>query len=290
MKKILVIGGHGMLGRPVVRRLIKEEFPVRVMARDKSKAAALLPSEAEIVTGDLQNIESIREAATGADIIYLSLATERHKADFRPELDGTKNVLEAIAGRENIIISKLSALGTRPTNGWWLDADQKYEAEELIKGSGHPYIIFRPTWFFESLPLFIQGKKLAIMGKPPHPSYWISGDDYGRMVAEAFRKDLTDRTFNAQGTVPLTFDEAAKLFIKAFRPELKITHVPLFMLKVGGLFNQQMKSLLRLFQFCRDNIEQLDSDEAWEELYRPRMTIGEYVEYMLRTGDIPSKR
>ncbi|RKX28740.1 MAG: hypothetical protein DRP46_08190 [Candidatus Zixiibacteriota bacterium] len=290
MKKILVIGGHGMLGRPVVRRLVKEEFPVRVMARDTSKAAGLLPSETEIVAGDLRDVESIREAAAGADIVYLSLATERHKAEFRPELDGTKNVIEALSDRDNIIISKLSAMGVKPTGGWWLDADQKYEAEELIKGSGHPYLIFRPTWFFESLPLFIQGKKLAIMGKPPHPTYWISGDDYGRMVAEAFRKGLTDRTFNAQGTVPMTFDEAAKLFINAYRPELKITHIPLLVLRAAGLFNQQMKTLLRLFQFCRDHAEQPESDDAWEELYRPRMTVGEYVEYMLRTGDIPSKR
>jgi len=257
MKKILIIGGHGMLGRPVVRRLIKEEFPVRVMARDTARAAALLPPQTEIVEGDLQNIESIREAAAGADFVYLNLATERHKAAFRPELDGAKNVIEALAGRDDVVISKLSALGVQPTDGWWLDTDQKYEAEELLKGSGFPYIIFRPTWFYESLPLFIAGKRLAIMGKLPHPIYWLSGDDYGRIVAEAFRKNLVNRTFNAQGVNPLTFEEAAGRFIRAYRPELKVSHIPLLVLKLGGIFKPQMKSLLRLFQYYGEHEEQL---------------------------------
>ncbi|MEW5925501.1 MAG: NAD(P)H-binding protein, partial [Candidatus Zixiibacteriota bacterium] len=280
----------GMLGRPVVRRLLKEDFAVRVMARDTTKAAALLPSEVEIVKGDLKDIDSIRHAATGADIVYLSLATERHKAAFRPELDGTKNVIEALSDRDDIVISKLSALGVKPTNGWWLDVDQKCEAEELIKGSGHPYIIFRPSWFHESLPLFIQKNRLAIMGRPPHPVYWISGDDYGRMVAEAFRKNLINRTFNAQGTIPMTFDEAAEQFIRAYKPEMKIIHIPLFVLKISGLFNPQLKELSKLFSYYKTYAEKIESESAWEALYRPRMTVAEYVEYMQRTGDIPSKR
>ncbi|PKK83779.1 MAG: hypothetical protein CVT49_07105 [candidate division Zixibacteria bacterium HGW-Zixibacteria-1] len=290
MKKILIIGGHGMLGRPVVRRLLKEGFAVRTMARDKAKAAALLPSETEIVEGDLTNIDSIRRAAVGADIVYLNLATLRHKAAFRPELDGTKNVIEALADRDDIVISKLSGLGVRPTDGWWLDADQKYEAEELIKGSGHPYIIFRPSWFHESLPLFVQGNRLAIMGRPPHPIYWIAGDDYGRMVAEAFRKNLVNRTFNAQGSTPLTFDQAAEKFILAYKSAMKIIHIPLFVLKAGGLFKPQFKDLSKLFEYCTKYAEKLESESDWNELYRPRMTVEEYVEYMLRTGDVPSKR
>lgn len=290
MKKVLIVGGHGMLGRPVVRRLLKEDFAVRVMARDTAKAAALLSSEVEIVEGDLKDIESIRKAATGADIVYLNLATIHHKAAFRPELDGTKNVIEALNDRNEVVISKLSALGVKPTNGWWLDVDQKCEAEELIKGSGHPYIIFRPSWFLESLPLFVRKNRLAIMGRPPHPVYWISGDDYARMVAEAFRKNLINRIFNAQGTIPMTFDEAAEQFVRAYKSDMKITHIPLLVLKMGGLFNPQLKELAKLMSYYTTHAEKLEGESAWDELYRPRMTVAEYVEYMLRTGDIPSKR
>ena len=68
MKKILVIGGQGMLGRPVVRRLLKEGFEVRVMARQPEKAAAKLPDGVEVVLGDLQDIECIRHVAEDVEV------------------------------------------------------------------------------------------------------------------------------------------------------------------------------------------------------------------------------
>jgi uncharacterized protein YbjT (DUF2867 family) len=49
---VLVLGGTGMLGRPVVDRLLRDGFSVRVLARDPDRAADLLPDTAEIVHGD----------------------------------------------------------------------------------------------------------------------------------------------------------------------------------------------------------------------------------------------
>ncbi|MBN2123508.1 MAG: NmrA family NAD(P)-binding protein [Deltaproteobacteria bacterium] len=51
IERILVIGGRGVLGRPVVRRLVREDFRVRAMARDVSQAASLLPEEVDLVGG-----------------------------------------------------------------------------------------------------------------------------------------------------------------------------------------------------------------------------------------------
>lgn len=290
MNKILMIGGHGMLGRPVARRLLKEDFAIRVMARDPDKATKLLPSEAEVVQGDLQDLGSIKEAAVGCEVVYINLDSIHYKKGFRTELDGTINVLKALNDRRDVVIAKLSALGVKNTEGWWLDADHKAQTEEEIKNSGHPFIIFRPTWFMESLPLFINNNKLMMMGKPRYPLYWLAGDDYGRVVAEAFKKNKINRTFNVQGSTPITFQDAAVQFINEYNPALKISTVPLLFLKAAGLFSEKMKSLSRLMQFYQDHKEEPISEETWDELYKPRMTIKEYVEYMLRTGDIPSKR
>jgi len=59
MNRILFIGGHGMLGRPIVRRLINEGFEIRSMARDRTRAGRLLPPKVEIVEGDLKIVDSI---------------------------------------------------------------------------------------------------------------------------------------------------------------------------------------------------------------------------------------
>jgi uncharacterized protein YbjT (DUF2867 family) len=278
-----------MLGRPVVRRLVKEDFSVRAMARDVDKARELLPPSVELVKGDIASIDDIRAATDGMDAVYLNLHTPNHKAAFRPELDGTRNVLAALKSRTDITVVKLSALGMRDTGGWWPDADEKAEAEGYIMTSGLPYVIFKPTWFMESLPLFAQDKRFIIFGKPAFRSYWIAGDDYGRMVSEALRKEITDKTYNVQGPEALSFDEAARRFIEALGRKMKIVHMPKMALRAGSLFSPAVKDLLRLFQFCERNPEEQQSLAAWRELYRPRMTIEEYVLYMQTAMDVPRK-
>ena len=61
-KTILVIGGTGMLGRPVVRRLMKDSLPVRAFVRDMERARGLLPQGVDLIMGDLRNILSIDAA------------------------------------------------------------------------------------------------------------------------------------------------------------------------------------------------------------------------------------
>ena len=52
MKKIIVIGATGMLGKPVTKQLINAGFDVTLMARNASKTKELFP-EAKIVEGNV---------------------------------------------------------------------------------------------------------------------------------------------------------------------------------------------------------------------------------------------
>lgn len=66
--RVLVVGGTGRVGRIVVRKLLLRGYPVRVMCRDLTEDAAHnLPSSAEIVKGDVGNIEDCIRAAKGVD-------------------------------------------------------------------------------------------------------------------------------------------------------------------------------------------------------------------------------
>lgn len=52
MQKILVIGGTGMIGKPVTHALLKAGFTVSLLARHPQQAQQLFP-EARIVPGDV---------------------------------------------------------------------------------------------------------------------------------------------------------------------------------------------------------------------------------------------
>ena len=279
-----------MLGRPVVRRLVEEGLYVRVMARKPDEAAKLLPQKVDIVPGNVKMIESIRKASVGVEVVYINLATTNPKEDiFRAELHGTLNVLKALKGDKDTVIAKLTGLSTLQDK-LFPDVKDKLRADEAIKNSGNPYLLFPASWFMESLPLLINKGKFTIFGKQPHPVHWISADDYGKMLAIAVRKGYTNKIFPVQGTSPMTFDEAAEKFVAAFDKNIEITHKPLWMLKIAGMFKPQLSSIYHLMRHYNKYPEIKHSDEAWKVLYKPQMTIEGYVEYMKKTGDVPSKR
>lgn len=290
VKKLLFIGGHGMLGRPVVRQMVKDGFEISVLARHPDIARQLLPPQVKVIQGDLRKIETVERGVEGVSAVYISLATKNHKAPFKTELDGTKQIVQALKRQKDIVIAKLSEIDVAPTS-LFVDGVHKYRAEEEIKNSGHPYIIFRPTWFMESLPLFVKNNRFLLFGKQTNPLYWIAGQDYARMVSSAFKKfdQCKNRIFNIQGSEPLTFEEAAQRFINAYQPTIKITHVPLWVLKIPASFSPTAAFLLDLMKAYETHQESLKSENAWQDLGYPTMCIEDYVTYLKNTDELPKK-
>jgi uncharacterized protein YbjT (DUF2867 family) len=290
MNEILLIGGHGMLGRPVARRLVQEGFTVRAMARSAGRAAAVLPEAVEVVEGDVRNADDIERAADGVGAVYLNLESPNPKAAFRPELDGTRMVVEALRSRPQVLLAKISAIELGPEIDWPY-AQQKRESEHVLEQSGHPYLIFRPTWLMESLPLFVRGKRLTIPGHPPHPLYWVAGDDMARWVVGALRSERWyNRAITVQGPEPLAFREAAERFVAAWDPTIRVTHFPLWPLRLAGMFKPEIGNFVTLMRLTSAFAEAFQSQDVWDALGPPQLTIEGYVDYIRATDDFPRKQ
>ncbi len=102
MQKILVIGGTGMIGKPVTRALIKAGFQVSMLARHPQKALALFP-EATILPGDVFDPLSLLPAFEGQDAVYISLSPSRtaRRNNRMPEREGIDNII-AVAKQAGI--------------------------------------------------------------------------------------------------------------------------------------------------------------------------------------------
>ncbi|MFD8708557.1 SDR family oxidoreductase [Kitasatospora sp. NPDC059648] len=68
---VLVTGATGRIGRVVVDRLLGAGVPVRALARRPQEAAAALPANVEVFTGDLTAPESLDPALDGAGAVFL---------------------------------------------------------------------------------------------------------------------------------------------------------------------------------------------------------------------------
>jgi NAD+-dependent farnesol dehydrogenase len=115
--RLLLTGGTGFLGKNVARRLAAAGHSLRVLARASSRLEGL-PTDAEIVRGDVVDLESLRAAAAGCDaVLHLAAmvkmwTTDRSVFD-RVNVDGLRNVLDAAerAGARVVYTSSFMALG-----------------------------------------------------------------------------------------------------------------------------------------------------------------------------------
>ncbi len=294
--RVAVVGGTGMLGRPVVRVLAADDrFKVSVLVRDEARARRLLPANCTLVKGDVRDRSSIDLFLAGADVVYTNLANPMsERAPYDPERDGTPVLLDAAkaAGISRFVrISALEAVHEPPGDPrtWWL-LRRKAEADRRVAESGLPHTIFLPAWYSESIPLFLMGPVLARITRTPTPMYWIAGEDYGRQVAAALLSPAAaNRSYVVQGPEPLTFKQAITRFVRAFHRRLVVSPMPRALVRVMGLVDPRARYLSDLLDVCMRHAGRFESEDAWRDLGRPTMTVEDYARSIARTGDLPRK-
>jgi uncharacterized protein YbjT (DUF2867 family) len=240
----LVVGGSGMLGEPVARRLAAEGHEVRILSRNPERTRAKLGEQFEYVQGDVENADSLQRALEGCTGVHVNLMGGPRAEDFdRVEHLGTKRIAD-LAARANV--ERLTYLSGAPVAGkHWEDPATKAKslAEKAIQQSGVPYSIFRVTWLMESLELFIRGKNAIIIGTQAHPVRWVAADDYAKLVARAYElPEAANKTFFVVGPEGYGKGDAMRLYIEIARPELKLRFMPVWLMKtIAALsFNRQL--------------------------------------------------
>lgn len=278
--KIAVIGATGLLGRPVTQELIKAGYAVTIVARDPAKAQALFPN-AKVVQGDVQDLESLRNAFEGQQALYLSLSVEQTEtADaFHTETDGMQHIIEAAKQTGIRRIAYLSSIVMRyqGMNGfkWWV-FDIKFKAVQLLKASGIPITVFYPSTFMESFYIQKQGNKIGTVGKSKQKMWFVAAQDYGKQVAKSFEvvPDGESKHYAIQGPEGYTYHEAVKLFTDHYTKEkLSELNIPLWVTKLVGLGNQRMNYASRICEALNNYPEKFVAENTWSELGQPQITI-----------------
>jgi uncharacterized protein YbjT (DUF2867 family) len=291
VNSILIIGAHGMLGRPVARRLVQNGFQVKALARNVEAAKKALPGEVQVVFGNLMAADSIDKALDGCGAVYVSVDTPPGAA-FHPETEGLKNVVTAAKNHPGVRLLVLSALrGSDPQaqhHPWW-HAREKYEAQQIAKNSGLPWTIFEPSWFMETLPLLVKFKILSLI-QTNLKAYWVAGDDLGRMISAALKKNIgQNEIVPVQGPHDISLTEAAFRFVHAYDPSIFLLPTPLGVIKMMGLVMPKLRELGQLFDLFGDIPETVPNPGFWNKFAKPEMTIETYAQYVKLTGDFPQK-
>jgi len=194
----LVTGATGLLGSHIAEQLRRRGTAVRALCRTGSDTSFLTGLGVEIVSGDLDQRESLVAACKGADVVYHAAARVGDWGpweDFvRVTIEGTRNLLEASeqarVGRF-LQISSISTYGHPNGEGMILDetapagvnlhkwsyySRAKVEADRLVMEKHRQgrikATIMRPAWMYgqrdrATLPRVIdkiRSKKVKLLG------------------------------------------------------------------------------------------------------------------------------
>lgn len=239
---ILVVGGTGFVGSHLIGRLRKDGVPVRAVVRSPRKAQALKDLGVEVVAGDIADKASLEAAAAGAErVIHLvGIIQEAPGVTFRGvHVEGTRSLLEAAkkAGVRHFFCQ--SALGTRP--GAKSEYHKtKWEAEELVRASGIPYTILRPSLIYGAGDQFTLrlsellkiSPVMPVIGTGKSKIQPIHIDDVVTCIAKAVASDAyLNEIYEIGGPEQLTYEEVTAAIAGAMGIRRPMVHVPLFFIK-----------------------------------------------------------
>ena len=274
-KVISVVGATGAQGGGLVRAILNDRnspFKVRALTRDvnSDKARALAALGAEIVTADVDDVESLKRAFAGAHGAYCvtffwaHFSPEKEMAEARAMAQAAKH-----AGVEHVIWSTLE--DTRK----WIPLsdnrmptlmgkykvphfDAKGEANAVFTQLGVPTTFLLTSFYWENLIYFGMGPKkgpdgkLAItfpMGDERLPS--MASEDIGKCAYGIFKKgsEYIGKTVGIAGE-HLTGAQIASALKRALGKDVTYNAVPPEMYRGFGFPGAE--DLGNMFQFNRD--------------------------------------
>ncbi|HEX3397637.1 MAG TPA: hopanoid-associated sugar epimerase [Steroidobacteraceae bacterium] len=137
--KALVTGATGFVGAAVARRLLGNQWQVRVLARPGSDRRNVNSLDVEVIEGDLTDVKSLKEAARGCDALFHVAADYRLGARdpeqlYRANVEGTRNVLSAAhrSGVQRIVYTSSVATIGIPADGTPGDEQTPNSLENMI--------------------------------------------------------------------------------------------------------------------------------------------------------------
>lgn len=238
--KVLVTGATGFVGQETLRRLREAGHTPRMLVRNPGSAtvrALAARTGAEVYAGNVLDPDSLPLALAGAEaVIHLvGIISEFGEQTFENvHTHATENLVKAAqqAGVRRFV--HMSALGARP-NAVSRYHQTKWAAEEIVRGGGLDWTIFRPSLIFGPQDHFVNLFARMARFSPVLPVMGVDTATFQPVavgeVAACFVKALTEpkavaQTFSVCGPDRLTLPEMLRLILHASGRRRFLVRVP----------------------------------------------------------------
>lgn len=249
---ILVAGGSGFVGSGIVRELARRGKETAALTRSPSTAAHRFSGlTVDFRQGDVRDEASLRQAMKGADVTigcvqFPGYPMENVRKGYTfEEIDaaGTERLVTIAKSSGVQCYVYLSGAGAAPDARYhWFRA--KWRAEEAVRNSGIPYVIFRPSWvygpedralnrflgmarFLPFVPMIGDGSKQRLQP--------VFIEDVAKAVAEAIENPaVSNQVYEIGGPEVLSMNEVVRTALEVSGKKRLLLSVPKAIMKTAA--------------------------------------------------------
>jgi nucleoside-diphosphate-sugar epimerase len=270
--KILVTGATGFIGGHLVNALIDKGYEVRCLVRKTSNVMRLKNINAELIYGDITELDSLEKALDGIDVVYhLAAITGETTLPFNKyweiNVQGTKNILETACRKgikQFIFISTIGVLGwpkilpaneESPCNPAGKYHSTKYEAEKLVlntlKTKRIQGTIIRPVMsygdaegFLFNLAKLIKTGKFMRIGRGENHLHLVSVDNLVQgLILVINNPNAMGKIFIIADDQPITLNNLLMIVSKKLNITISKFRVPIWIASPIGRAFDSMYSI-----------------------------------------------
>lgn len=229
MKKVLVAGATGYLGRNVVKTLKDRGFWVRALGRTEARLDPIKKFADELFIGEVTNPDSLDGLCDDIDVVFSSVGITRQKDGLTyqdVDYQGNRHLLtiaEATGVSKFMYVHVLNA--EKLQHVAMIQAKQTFVDE--LKQSALEHTVICPTGFFSDMEEFLKmarSGRVYLFGQGSNRVNPIHGVDLAEVCVDALvsRKQQID----VGGPEVFTYREIAEVAFDVLQKPGKITCIP----------------------------------------------------------------
>ena len=230
--RVVLAGAFGHLGRDILKELVKQGH--EVIALDAMEREVELQGSGRFTFHkiDCRKPETMAGLCDGADVVITTMGLTKASKElscYDIDLKGNQNLLEEAkrGGAKKFIYISVIHADSHPEIPM---LDAKAKMENLVKESGIPYIIYRPTGYFYDIvhvlkPMVEKGAIRLF---------------FAEYIVSHFGEE--NRTISIGGKETYTYDEMAKICFDAVGKPCVIKRAPAWLFDVLIWINTMKKT------------------------------------------------
>lgn len=143
MSNVLILGANGGIARHATELFLKEtQARLTLYLRNSRRLKSVDSSRVRVVEGDVLELEQLKAAMAGQDVVYASLA-----GDLERMARNIVKAMDATGVKRLIFISSMGIYDEVPGQKYGSILEPYRRAAAVIEASDLDYTILRPAWF-----------------------------------------------------------------------------------------------------------------------------------------------